>query len=185
MNSIADLKQTLDQKVAPIPSDRSKSAAVLLLLIDKPEPELIFTQRSSFVHNHKHQVSFPGGAVEPEDVDLFHTAMRETCEEIHVCPDMIRYLGSLPIFTTHYGLDIYPFVASIQPQAIKDMEANDEVETIFTVTLTWLQSKRNWYLQDYQSPDGRVQKVIFYQSYQGFQIWGITAAILHEFLNLS
>jgi hypothetical protein len=110
----------------------------------------------------------------------FHTAMRETCEEIHVCPDMIRYLGSLPIFTTHYGLDIYPFVASIQPQAIKDMEANDEVETIFTVTLTWLQSKRNWYCR-ITNPQMAGCRRSFFTIISGIQIWGITAAILHEF----
>jgi len=158
---------------------------VLLLLIDKPELELIFTQRSKFVQNHKHQVSFPGGAAEPGDSNLFHTALRETCEEIHICSNPINYLGSLPTFKTHYGLDIYPFVASIQPQMVKDMEANDEVETIFTVPLAWLRSKRNWYLQDYQSSDGKVRKVIFYQLYQGYQIWGITATILHSFLGIA
>lgn len=185
MTSILDLKRSLSQDVMPIPADKNRTAAVLLLLIDKPEIEIIFTQRSSFVQNHKQQVSFPGGAVEDEDADLFHTALRESCEEIHVCSDSIKFVGSLPIFKTHYGLNIYPFVASVKSHEINSMHANEEVDAIFTVPLDWLRSEENWYLQDYLSPEGMHRQIVFYQPYQGYQIWGITAAILHDFLKIA
>ncbi|WP_272660478.1 NUDIX domain-containing protein, partial [Providencia sp. PROV112] len=59
-----------------------KSAAVLLPIINKPNPTLLLTQRSPFLRSHAGQVAFPGGASDPEDGTLVNTALREAYEEV-------------------------------------------------------------------------------------------------------
>lgn len=182
--TLHDLESRLQDHHVASPDNVEKNAAVLLLLVDKPDIEIVFTQRSDFVQNHKNEVSFPGGAYEREDKYLYHTALRETCEEIHICSDRIQYLGTLNPIETHYGLFINPFVASIHRPVMERARPNDEVKAIFTIPLFWLMNKNNWEYRNYQTNSGLARKVIFYQPYQGFTVWGITAQILRDFINI-
>ena len=70
------------------PSIRAKhsaptAAAVLIGLVQRDEGlSVLLTQRTAHLHDHAGQISFPGGRVEPEDVDATATALRETQEEV-------------------------------------------------------------------------------------------------------
>ncbi len=81
----------------PHPPDDARPAAVLLCFADGEEgPELLFTERASTLRNHAGQISFPGGARDPEDVDAVGTALREAEEEVGLDPREVDVFGVLP-----------------------------------------------------------------------------------------
>src|SRR5689334_5882864 len=53
-------------------------AAVLLPVIQRGEPHLLFTRRTERLARHSGQVSFPGGRSEESDLSPVETALRET-----------------------------------------------------------------------------------------------------------
>ncbi len=59
-----------------------KPAAVLVPVVDRPEPTVLLTQRAQHLPNHAGQISFPGGKIETGDADPLAAALRETGEEI-------------------------------------------------------------------------------------------------------
>ena len=71
------------------------SAAVLLPIIDRGGPHILFTKKSDAVPHHKGQFSFPGGVCEERDASRVETALREAWEEIRLPPDAVEVLGLL------------------------------------------------------------------------------------------
>ena len=159
-------------------------AAILVPLVKKTnEWSLLFTRRSDSVASHQNEVSFPGGSFEQQDSSLESTALRETMEEIGIAPEKITMLGSLPYSTTITGYKVFPFVGFINwPVEFKINPA--EVKSVFTIPLAWLKDERNYYEADYHSPEFGVRKVIHYQEFQGEHLWGYTARVTRQFLEL-
>src|SRR4029077_4468973 len=73
----ASLRRVLDPDPRPALPPGDRSAAVLALVIETPEPALLFTERSAELHRHPGEVSFPGGLRDPDDADLLAPALRE------------------------------------------------------------------------------------------------------------
>lgn len=81
----------------PHPPDSARPAAVLICFADGPDgPELLLTQRSTTMRNHAGQISFPGGASDPDDDDAVTTALREAEEEVGLDPADVVIFGTLP-----------------------------------------------------------------------------------------
>lgn len=81
----------------PHPPADARPAAVLICFADGLEgPELLLTQRASTLRNHAGQISFPGGASDPEDDGPEHTALREAHEEVGLEPAAVEVFGTLP-----------------------------------------------------------------------------------------
>src|SRR5262245_62972944 len=59
-----------------------RPAAVLVPIIDHPEPTVLLTQRAQHLPDHAGQVSFPGGKIDRGDIDPLASALREAQEEI-------------------------------------------------------------------------------------------------------
>jgi len=71
---------------------------------------------------HGGEICFPGGRPEPEDTDLFSTALREAREEVGISGgDLLGRLSSIPLYTSDYRLE--PFVAEVPTE---DHVANPE-----------------------------------------------------------
>ncbi len=89
----------LDRAVALRPGVETgaRSAAVLVLIADgEAGPEIMFVERSATLRQHAGQIAFPGGAADPQDLDLADTALREAEEETGVDRSGIEVLGMLP-----------------------------------------------------------------------------------------
>lgn len=165
-----------------LPGLSLREAAVLVPLVcDDGELNLLFTRRTDLVHDHKGQVAFPGGSVDPQDADLEHTALRETFEEIGIPPTEIRVLGRLPLFPTITGFLICPVVGMI-PWPYDLRLSPQEVSRAFVIPLSWLADPANRTENEMTLPDGRVERVIFFNPYDGETLWGATARITLNFL---
>ncbi len=179
-----ELIKTKLKKDIPVYSLFNKSlAAVHILLLENTNTDIVFTKRSTFVENHKNEISFPGGAMERKDHDLYQTALRETCEEINICKQSVHFLGALDSFKTHYDLTIYPFISSISELEFMQAVPNWEVEEIFTIPIHWFMDKERLEIREIPIAQNSQRQVYFYKEYKGHTVWGITAAILKEFID--
>jgi 8-oxo-dGTP pyrophosphatase MutT (NUDIX family) len=80
----------------PHPPANARPAAVLICFADGENgPELLLTERATTLRNHAGQISFPGGAADPEDADAVTTALREAEEEVGLDPDDVLVFGTL------------------------------------------------------------------------------------------
>ncbi len=165
---------------SPPDANPRQSAVLVPLLAYREEVHLLLTVRTFTLNHHGGEVSFPGGALEPGDTDLFQTALRETCEEIGLSPDHVVRLGRLTnLYIPPSNNLVHPFVGWLTDVAL--LQANPiEVERILCVPLRFLLDANNrqreeWNLQ------GRVLEVPFYPV-MGTKIWGATAMMLGELL---
>lgn len=161
------------------------SAAVLLLITDRDgEPHVVFTERTNDVEHHKGQMSFPGGAADDCDDSLAATALRETYEEIGVLPEHVRVVGRLDEMLTISNFRVTPFVGLVDGQSFDyPFVLNEhEVATVVQVPLSFLLEEQNMELEVRQHQGREVLVPAF--SYNGHRIWGATARMLHQFIEL-
>jgi 8-oxo-dGTP pyrophosphatase MutT (NUDIX family) len=76
--------QELRTREGPPPGRAARPAGVLALIYPDDEgiARIVLTERASRDGHHSGEVSFPGGAAEPEDTDIAATALREAAEEV-------------------------------------------------------------------------------------------------------
>lgn len=157
-------------------------AAVLIpLLFVDGEWRVLVTVRTEDVEHHKGQISFPGGSCDPEDATREATALRETHEEIGVLPEAVEILGALDDLATITDFAVTPFVGVLRqpcPYCLNE----GEVAAVVEVPLSFLCDPRNLRVEqlDYK---GQLHDVLFWD-YGQHVIWGATARILKEFLDL-
>ena len=122
------------------------SAAVLVPLFYKEdEYNLLLTERTDTVRDHKGQISFPGGARELADLTLLDTALRESKEEIGLDAGAVEVLGELDeTLTLHTNYLVSPFVGVI-PWPYQFKIDPKEVKQIIEVPLPALLDKNNLY----------------------------------------
>jgi len=158
-------------------------AAVLLpLAFDGREGRLVFIRRSTKVLYHKGQVAFPGGGREKCDPDLMSTALRESEEEIGLRPGDVEVLGRLDDQATVSGFLITPWVGALNwPYAFKPQAS--EVDEVFNLPLAYLLDGRLCRSGDTLDPAKQTAPGYSFEC-QGRYIWGATARILKQFLDL-
>ncbi len=159
-----------------------QQAGVLVALTDDPlDPQVVLTQRADSLSSHGGEVAFPGGKKDATDSSLEQTALREAEEEIGLPHGQVRIISQLGQVVSKYDLLVTPFVGVIPSQL--RLEPNpDELHSVFKVPLRFfLQDLR--LRTDHLNYKGRELFVPSYR-YQGYTIWGLTAYILVEMLNL-
>jgi 8-oxo-dGTP pyrophosphatase MutT (NUDIX family) len=169
---------------AYIENDGLPRAAVLLPIYDSGgEPHVLFTVRSELVEHHKGQISFPGGAADASDPDLAYTAQRETFEEIGVAIDHVEIIGQLDEMITVSNFLVRPFVGRITEPGPYPFEHSEiEVAEILEVPLSHLRNEANVMVEP-RMYQGREIMAYSYR-FRGHLIWGATARILKQFLDL-
>ena len=154
------------------------AAAVLIPVIAREEPSILFTRRTEHLARHSGQISFPGGRREAGDLSAVETALRETMEETGISPAFVSIAGFLPRYLTGTGFDITPVVGVVAPgfALVPDTE---EVAEIFEVKLAFFLDPANAG-EISREMAGRSRRVHVFQP-DGHYIWGITAALLFDF----
>lgn len=160
-------------------------AAVLVPLFwHQDQWHLLFTRRTHSVNSHRGQVSFPGGAIENQDKDARSAALREAHEEIGLPLTETNVLGLMNPLLTVTQFNVTPVVAHIPwPFELKLSEI--EVARAFGVPLPWLLDPNNLRVEQRDSAMiGKPIKVYYFEPFQDEQIWGVTARITHDLLEL-
>ena len=176
------IKQKLKQ-INPKDSTIYKKAVVLILLLhenDMEDMRILFTKRSSNLSTHSGEVSFPGGKWEEQDESLFDTAVRESYEEIGLKQNNMIKLGSLNFLLSRHKVEVNPFVGYLETKQV--FEGNYEIDTIFTVPISFLTNPENISYKEFNRKDLKVS--IPSWVYNGNHIWGLTAMITADFLNI-
>jgi len=144
---------------------------------------LLVTKRTENLSMHKGQISFPGGKKDPKDKTLLQCALRETFEEIGIPKKKMSILGALDQIKT-YGSNIRlsPFVCEIcSPFRLKINKL--EVEEVIEIPFDELLKDENWSQKNALVTFPKEQ-IIYYFYYKNWVVWGATAKILYQLVQL-
>lgn len=159
-----------------------REAAVLLPVFpDRDGASLLLTLRRADLPDHPGQISFPGGSRDPNE-SLQDAALREAHEELGIEPGLVELLGALtPLYIPPSKFCVYPYVGALSgPPSLAIRE--EEVAEVLRVPLSHLLAENalvteEWVLR------GEPVVVPFYR-YEAHKVWGATAMILAELLEL-
>ena len=180
IDGIRNILSTRERKLIEHPP--FSHAAVLVPLFKKGEDcYLLFTKRSDQVKYHKGEISFPGGVVDEEDSELISTALREAFEEIGLKENDVQIIGILDDIVTITEFIVTPIVGLFPyPYLFKVSEV--EIAELIEVPLASLLDE-DCFSEREIFRGGRNEVVYAYQ-YEKHIIWGATALILKQFLDL-
>jgi 8-oxo-dGTP pyrophosphatase MutT (NUDIX family) len=157
-------------------------AAVLIPLVLQEEGlSVLLTQRTDHLRDHAGQISFPGGRMDPGDIDPNHTALRESAEEIGLDQSRVEIIGHLPQYLTVSGYSVTPVVGLVQAQAEYPLD-EFEVADVFEVPLRFLMDPANHQVRVWQSEQGG--RRFYAMPYENRFIWGATAGMLRNLYHL-
>ncbi len=174
----------------PLPGIQNRQtlpAAVLIpLVLDRDIWKLLFIKRTHHQNDpHSGQIAFPGGRADHDDSSLEFTALREAQEEIGLNPDDVEILGQSCSITTVTDYEISPYVGFLPwPYDLK--LSTEEVEKTILIPIDWLEDPENHQIKNWQSQTNAGVKipVIFFSEFEGEILWGATAQIVADFLDL-
>jgi 8-oxo-dGTP pyrophosphatase MutT (NUDIX family) len=157
-------------------------AAVLVPLFKKGDGcHLLFTKRSDQVKHHKGEISFPGGVVDEEDLELINTALREAHEEIGLKQNDVQIIGILDDIVTITEFIVTPIVGLFPyPYPFKVSEV--EIAELIEVPLSSLLREKSF--SEKEIIRGGQKEAVYAYEYEKHIIWGATARILKQFLDL-
>jgi 8-oxo-dGTP pyrophosphatase MutT (NUDIX family) len=164
------------------PPDARRAAVLALLEHDAGEDRVILTKRTDTVEHHKGQISFPGGGVHDADPDLAFTALRETWEEIGVEPEEIEIIGRLDDMVTTSNFLVTPFVGVLKKTPYEFIPSELEVAEVLEPPLAHLLDDASLIMET-RELRGQVLLLPVYV-WEGHRIWGATARMLQELLEL-
>jgi 8-oxo-dGTP pyrophosphatase MutT (NUDIX family) len=180
-STIVDVLRRRSAVAASYPGFRR--AAVLLPLFETESGlHLLLTQRTEQVPTHKGQIAFPGGGFEEADGDLLSTALREAEEEIGLHPQDVEILGSLDDTVTVSSRHVVrPYVGFVPPGYPYRPDAF-EIARLIHLPVTPLLEGAPFRVETWERQGQPV--VVYFYEYEGSTVWGLTARILKQFVEL-
>jgi len=177
------LNSRTPKRIHDAPSHYRHAGVLIPLLAENGMHKILFTKRTDIVEHHKGQISFPGGAADAEDNSIKETVIRETYEEIGLPEEDVEILGRIDdTLTLESSFVVHPFVGLIHNRN-NFVISRKEVKRIIKVP---------WNSLIYSNIDKKTCSVerngVVYQTpafeYDGDVIWGATAKMMQNFLNI-
>lgn len=168
------------------PPDNAKTACVLLSIWE--ENGLWHTALIRRTENprdrHSGQISFPGGRHDEGDSTYEYTALREANEEIGIDPGQVEILGRLTeLYIPVSNFSVYPFVGLLNKAPQFQLQPG-EVEQVFALPLNHFQNPNTRGVADVLVGGQLMVREVPCFMVEERPIWGATAMILSEFLEL-
>ncbi|TQN28697.1 NUDIX domain-containing protein [Haloactinospora alba] len=163
------------------PSQGGRHSAVLILFGPGASgPDILLIQRTNGLRRHSGQPAFPGGRLEPTDNGPEDAALREAAEETGLDPSGVRVLGRLPeLYIRRTAFRVTPVLAWWHtPSEVRPADPA-EVSGVARVPVGELAAPANQVRV--REPDGGIR---FAYRVRGMLVWGFTAAILRQLLEL-
>ncbi len=168
-----------------------RPAAVLVPILPRADGlHLLFTERAATLRAHAGQISFPGGKIDPGDNGIREAALREANEEVGLDPLHARLVGELddcPTFVTGYVIS--PVVAIIDAAAMDPAgrypwrASASEVVRLHELPLEEFLDPRALRIEE-RERDG-VRFELYWYTVRGTIVWGATARIVHQLLDVA
>jgi 8-oxo-dGTP pyrophosphatase MutT (NUDIX family) len=155
-----------------------KPAAVLVPIVERPEPTVLLTLRTPDLKSHSGQIAFPGGKIDPTDASPLDAALREAEEEIGLDRKLIDPIGYLDLYLTFSGFRILPTLARVAPDYRLSINPAEVVEA-FEVPVEFLMQPLNHQRHSRIWKEG-IERHYYAMPFGERYIWGITAGILRN-----
>lgn len=208
------LRKKLPERPELIDKEEYFTSSVLIPFVKISSTDsLLFEKRSADIRQGG-EISFPGGEFNKEvDKTLREAAIRETIEELGVKREKINVIGQLGIHIIP-GVVVNAFVANIEIESVEEINFDEkEVEKVFSVPVSFFKENppevhhinleaHPYYIDEkgkridllpveklklpsrYSKPWGRFKRKVYFYNYDGEVIWGITAALIKNVVEL-
>lgn len=163
--------------------DPRVSSVLMMLYPENNAIKTLFIVRSSYDGKHSAQIGFPGGKQETGDESLYHTAVRETHEEIGIDVKDLNFIGKLSdVFIPVSNFLVTPYLVYLKNKpALKINER--EVAGVIEVEL----------FHFFKSDIKKVKEMLLnectpfeapYYDIDGQHLWGATAMMISEVMEI-
>jgi 8-oxo-dGTP pyrophosphatase MutT (NUDIX family) len=154
-----------------------RPAAVLVPVIQRNTPSVLFTERTARLADHGGEISFPGGKIDAGDASPAAAALREAEEEVGLAREFVEPIGYLDIHITPFGHRILPVLARVSPGFTLRLN-RDEVERAFEVPLAFLMASKNHKRETLDWNGFSLDSYVMQFGHR--KIWGATAIVLRN-----
>jgi 8-oxo-dGTP pyrophosphatase MutT (NUDIX family) len=176
------LRLRLDDDPGVVPRAFAQAAVLIALDDSGSDSAVVLTQRAAHLRLHAGEVAFPGGKCDAGDSDHWATALREAEEEIALPASRVERLGVMPPVVTRTQIEVTPCVGRLTG-AVDFVPNREELDAVFKVPLSFFAQAAELHFDRFDY-GGRERLVPRYE-WQGHSIWGITAALLVQLVNLA
>lgn len=177
------LPNQMSSRILVQPNKTARLSSVLLAVYpEKEDPTLLFIKRQEYEGAHSGQISFPGGKKEEHDASMWHTALRESTEEINLDTSHIKKVGKLTdLYVERSNHIVHPYVG-VLPNA-KNLKPDPyEVNAIIKASIPFLVNDIQ--LKHFTLTRHNVDYAMPYYDLHGEVLWGATAMMVNEFITL-
>jgi 8-oxo-dGTP pyrophosphatase MutT (NUDIX family) len=168
-------------KLPQPPADSAyQPTCVFMLLFGEDEPRILAIQKSDNEgYPWRNQVALPGGHVELKDAGPVDAAYRELEEELNITRNQVDFIGSMGHFQTINHKDIQVFIGLWNQEGPVRFDAN-EIARVLDVPLKALVKTHIMAgFHGISPPTDALEYPL-----KDVVIWGVTARILHHFIEL-
>jgi 8-oxo-dGTP pyrophosphatase MutT (NUDIX family) len=183
--SVGDLVAPVPEHSAPLlPSfPDARVSAVLIALVEGPDgAEVLLTRRSMEMRNHRGEVSFPGGRLDPGETPV-QTALREAHEEVGLDPSAPTVIGELAHLNTIVSRSYIVPIVSVLDHRPELEPRTGEVDRVFWTPISELTVPGVYRQERWGQPP--LDRPLHFFELDGETVWGATAHMLVDLLTYS
>ncbi len=180
--TFADLVASVPTASAPpLPAfPDARLSAVLIVLTDGPYgAEVLLTRRSMSLRNHRGEISFPGGRVDPGESNV-EAALREAHEEVGLDPSVPKVVGELEHLNTIVSRSYIVPVVSIVDHRLELVPQTSEVDRVLWAPISDLTAPGTYRMERWGAPP--TDRPLHFFDLDDETVWGATAHMLVDLL---
>ena len=170
------------------PRADGRSAAVLMLMSGTGslsdtlpgDATILLTHRTPTMRSHSGQIAFPGGRIDPDDVNAVDAALREAWEETGLDRTTVTPVAALePVHIRASGYPVHPVLAHRHSPSRVGVASPAETDDVFHARIHDLIDPRNRLMVGWSGWSGPA-----FTSH-GYLVWGFTAGLISALIHQS